>query len=724
MGVVSLLRFRRVAARGSAIGNETGRPQMGNESDTESFSAGSFGPRDGEFYRTLIEQCDEGIVVFGTDGRIIVWNSGIASMTALTPEQCLGQSVVEVFLNLGVPSAEDVLAKTLAGERTILQPVTFRSPQEQQARLFEANYHPHYDSDGCVKGGAVVVRDVTERAGIEQALLESEQKHRYRFTHSADACLIIDPAGRYIDANPAACALTGYSREELLSMSVPALSVPEERAAAKKRFGQLIATGESRRERVIERKDGTRVDVEAWAIDLGDGTLQTSVRDITVRKRAEEQLHQALQRLQFHVERMPLGYIVWTTEMCISEWNPAAERIFGWSADEARGMSWTEVVPESERSKVLPVIEDLVAESGSSHLINENKCKDGRVITCEWFNTSLVDSVGRVIGVASMVQDVTEREAAESQLRHAQKMESLGVLASGIAHDFGNLLTVVIGNLKMLRAAQEFEGRPKEHLAMIEEAAVKASDLTNHMLTFARTGRHEPEEADLTRIVEGALNLVRGSIGHGVVLETRLDESLPKILVDRNQVEQIVLNLCLNAADAMPEGGTITIETVQTELTTEDVRRCIPVDFPKPGPRIGLIVRDTGRGMPEAMVRRIFDPFYTTKADGHGLGLAAVAGILKQHQAHVVTRSVSGEGTSFHIFFPVFRDAVRVEVDGDREVLTDGIGFVRVNDPPPRNKRAARSRGQGRTSNAKGRTSKVKREDVPGVIRDRDERMK
>lgn len=600
----------------------------------------------------FVDQAQEGMVVFDGDLRIRLWNAAMARMTGLTEKECIGKSAPDVFAAAGVAEAQDSLAKTLRGENDALVPLSFRSDDRPQARSYEASYYPIGNGAEGAMAGMVVVRDVTGRPGLEE-LTESERKHRLRFMHAADAILVIDRDGRYIDANPAASKLTGYSLEELLNLRVPALSLPEDRAGAKKRFGRLLGTGVSRRERVIQRKDGTHVHVEAHAMHLGDGTIQTTVRDITERKAAEEQLHQVLQRLRFHIERMPLAYIVWTTDMRVAEWNPACERIFGWTTEQATGKNWMELVPESAQPRVRKVVSELLAGDTSSQWVSENTRADGSIITCEWFNTPLRDSSGEIIGLASMVQDVTEREAAEVQLRHAQKLESLGTLTRGIAHDFGNLLMVVMGNLALLQNRSDVSEAARENLSLIEEAATKASDLTAHLLAFARTGRHNPERADLNVIVTESLKLVRASLEPNVHVVVDLDKEIPKFQVDRSQIEQILLNLCLNAGQAMADGGTIRIETHHRQLTTKELKRCVPPENRRPGPRVVLVVRDTGNGMDETTVNRMFDPFFSTKIEGHGLGMAAVLGILKQHEAHVVIDSVPGEGTTFNIYFPV-----------------------------------------------------------------------
>lgn len=617
------------------------------KASAKSKSAGST-----DWHRLFVDQAQEGMVVFDDELRIRVWNAAMVRMTGLAEDDCIGESAAEVFAAAGVAEAEDSMAKALRGESDTLVPLAFHTDDDQQAQSYEASYYPIAGGAEGTMAGMVVIRDVTRRPGLEE-LTESERKHRLRFMHAADAILVIDRNGRYIDANPAASKLLGYSRDEFLNLSVPALSLPAERAGARKRFGKLLGTGVSRRERVIQRKDGTHVHVEAHAMHLGDGTIQTTVRDITERKEAEEHLHQVLQRLRFHIERMPLAYIVWTTDMRVAEWNPACERIFGWTAEKANGKNWMELVPESAEPQVRRVVSELLAGDTSSQWVSDNIRADGSIITCEWFNTPLRDSGGDIIGLASMVQDVTEREAAEVQLRQAQKLESLGTLTRGIAHDFGNLLMVVMGNLALLQNRPDVSEAAREHLSLIEEAATKASDLTAHLLAFARTGRHNPERADLNNLVTESLKLVRASLAPNVRVTVDLDEEIPEFRVDRSQVEQVLLNLCLNAGQAMADGGTITIQTHHKQLTSKELRRCVPQENRRPGPRIALVVRDTGHGMDETTISRMFDPFFSTRIEGHGLGMAAVLGILKQHEAHIVTDSAPGKGTTFTIYFPI-----------------------------------------------------------------------
>jgi len=378
-----------------------------------------------------------------------------------------------------------------------------------------------------------------------------------------------------------------------------------------------------------------------------------------------ERLNDALQRLQFHVERMPLAYITWDVDFRVLGWNPAAERMFGYTKGEAVGRhAYDLIVPADTVGQIDEVWDDLLRGDTSSHSINANIRKDGCRLTCEWFNTPLRDSAGRIRGVASMVMDRSEREATEAQLRSAQKLESLGVLASGVAHDFNSSLMIILGNTALLRSMKGLPAQALEHLELIEDAGLRAKQFVKHLLAYARTGRHNPQPADLNDIIRSAVGFVHSSLGKEDHLELDLAKRLPMILADQSQVEQIVVNLCLNAKQALPGGGTITISTRPANLTAKHAACCVPPEA-KPGRYVEVAVRDTGCGMDPETIPRIFDPFFTTKTTGHGLGLAAALGILRQHGGAAFVESTVGEGTAFHSYFPARRSGKQAVGTGE-----------------------------------------------------------
>jgi len=503
--------------------------------------------------------------------------------------------------------------------------------------------------------------------GSGQARVKKEELQRSLDAYSTlvDLChaavISAGPDGLIRSWNPGAEKLLGYLAAEAIGMPLTRLMSErmwQEHLAAFERRAKSISAEPFHRTLNVEalRKDGVEVPVEISVAVGGpsaDPIFTAVVRDMTEHRAVVERLNDALQRLQFHVERMPLAYIVWDVDFRVVEWNRAAEQIFGYAKAEAAGKHAYElVVPPEAVEAVDQVWANLLHGDTSSHSTNPNVRKDGSRMTCEWFNTPLRDSAGHIRGVASMAADVTEREVMEARIRDAQKLESLGVLAGGIAHDFNSSLMVILGNAALLRSTKGLSLRALEHIELIEEAGSRADQLIKHLLAYARTGRHNPQPTDLNAVIQDSLTFVRSSLGKSCELALKLSKPLGTIVADRSQVEQIVLNLCLNAKQAMPKGGTITLTTRRATLTAAQAAHCVPYDA-RPGDYVEMVVTDRGCGMDETTRLRIFDPFFTTKAEGHGLGLAAVLGILRQHRAAAWVESDVGKGTTMHVYFPV-----------------------------------------------------------------------
>ncbi len=359
-----------------------------------------------------------------------------------------------------------------------------------------------------------------------------------------------------------------------------------------------------------------------------------------------------VQRLEFFVNHMPLACIVFDTEFRVLEWNRAATAIFGWTAEEAFGRNGLELlVPAEHRPAVLARWEELVATRSANQGSNPNRTKDGRVIECEWFNTSLVDHSGRVVAMASMAQDITERRNLEAQLRQSQKMEAVGVLAGGVAHDFNNLLTVIAGNLSLAQMRLGDRHPAARGLRDAERAAERAAGLVRQLLDFSRKSRSQPRPLSLNDCVRETLSLLRSSLDRRIALEQHADPDLWLAEADPGQIHQVLVNLCVNARDAMPEGGTLRI-TCANRVIDEAYCRAHPEA--RPGEFVELRVADTGHGMDRQTLARIFEPFFTTKevGKGTGLGLAMAYGIVRQHGGWITVESAPGQGSTFAVLLP------------------------------------------------------------------------
>ena len=294
-----------------------------------------------------------------------------------------------------------------------------------------------------------------------------------------------------------------------------------------------------------------------------------------------------------------------------------------------------------------------------AHSVNDNRTKDGRTITCEWFNTPLLSEDGRFIGLLCLAQDVTGRKLLEEQFRQSQKMEAVGRLAGGVAHDFNNLLTIITGYGELVLSNLPADEPNRELIRQMIRAGDRAAGLTRQLLAFSRKAILEPKVLDLKALVADVQKMLGRIIGEDVQLRVAADPEAGAVKADRGQIEQVLMNLVVNARDAMPQGGQLLIEVRNVELDESYARHWANVE---PGSYVLLAVSDTGCGMDAATAARIWEPFFTTKGEfGTGLGLATVYGIVKQSGGHVEVSSEVGRGSTFKVYLP------RVQGGGSRE---------------------------------------------------------
>jgi PAS domain S-box-containing protein len=348
---------------------------------------------------------------------------------------------------------------------------------------------------------------------------------------------------------------------------------------------------------------------------------------------------------------MPLAYLLTDRDFRLVRWNPAAERIFGYSEAEVLGRHAVELIVPAQ-------LQSFVSESFASarngiireHGEIDNRTKAGKTIRCDWHNTPLFEE-GQFSGLLSLAEDVTERRTMEDQLRQAQKMEAVGQLAGGVAHDFNNLLSVVLSYSDFLLADMQKDAAGRDELDQIRRAGERAAELTRQLLIFSRQQVVEPKVLDLNEVLVDIDKMLRRLVGEDVELTTLPGAMLGQVRADRGSLEQVILNLAVNARDAMPTGGKLTMQTANVVLDEEYANVHLGA---KPGPHVMLSVTDTGAGMDKATVARIFEPFFTTKerGKGTGLGLSTVFGIVQQSGGTVWVYSEPGLGTTFKVYLP------------------------------------------------------------------------
>jgi PAS domain S-box-containing protein len=365
---------------------------------------------------------------------------------------------------------------------------------------------------------------------------------------------------------------------------------------------------------------------------------------------AAESLRKARNELEAIVQSAPIAICSVDPDGIARMWNRAAEQVFGWSATEVIGKPLPNV-PAALADEHLAVRTGVL--NGQTFAGHETRraAADGRELDVLLSTAPLQDQAGNVTGVVGMYQDVTERKHLEAQFRQAQKMEAVGRLAGGIAHDFNNVLTVIQTAAGFLLGELAPDDPRRAEAAEIVDAAVRAARLTRQLLAFSRQQVLQPRSLDLNAVVTGLEPLVRRLVNERISVVSRLGHQLAMVWADPNQLEQVILNLVVNARDAMPDGGTLRIET--SNIVLDDTYPRIR-DTVHPGPHVLLSVTDTGCGMDEATQARVFDPFFTTKpaGQGTGLGLASVYGVMKQSGGHIWVYSEPGKGATFKLYFP------------------------------------------------------------------------
>ncbi len=389
----------------------------------------------------------------------------------------------------------------------------------------------------------------------------------------------------------------------------------------------------------------------------------TRIRALNLAQNMNASLYEALQRNRSHLAYTPLAVIETDSAFLIREWNPTAERIFGYSREEALGQDPRLLIPQDGQAEVPSRREALLSSPGGTRITMDNLTRTGQRILCDWYNTALRDERGKFIGAIFLADDVTDRRRAESALRQAQKLESLGVLAGGIAHDFNNLLTAILGNTEVAMDRIPDDPALRSALHRIEATTQRGSDLARQLLAYAGKAHFSIRPLDLNAIILEMGDLLSVSISKKVALRQDLQPGLPPVEADSAQFQQVVMNLVINASEAIGDRpGTVTLRTRSVSYSRAELSANFPGQVLEPGPYVRMEVEDDGCGMDAETIGRIFDPFFTTKFTGRGLGLSAMLGIVRGHRAGIHVESTPGEGTTFILLFPASEATVTLLV--------------------------------------------------------------
>ncbi len=608
-------------------------------------------------------------------------NESAVRMYGYTREQFLSMTAAEIRPEEDVPEWREWLSTAPAEDRRCLA-----RHRRADGALMEVEIH----SNAIVYQGRparlVMAVDVTDRMRAEAEITELNRRLRERVAE-LETLLNLIPVGIAISedrqcsrvrVNSALARLLGIPADANASVTAPADERPPYKLF---RGGRELTPDEMPMQRAALHgtpsenieidtvfPDGRCIGFLTSTAPLFDqngaprGCI-TSFLDITGRRRAEDRLREANQTLRALIEALPLAIVAMDFEGKVKSWNRAAQRMFGWTEQELLGRPFP-AVPESDEEFFRANLKKATMGETLSGIERQRRRKDGTLIDVALWNAVERDAAGSPVGVISVIADITQRKHLEEQLRQSQKMEAVGRLAGGVAHDFNNLLTVVTGFSQLVLDGMR-EGDPlRAPLEEILKAGNRAAGLTNQLLAFSRRQMIRPTVLDLNRVIADMEHMLRRLISEDIELVLLLGSGLRNVMADAGQIQQVVMNLAINARDAMPRGGVLTIQTSNVELRADDLE--VHPEL-RPGRYVLLSFTDTGEGMDETTRSRLFEPFFTTKGLGRGtgLGLSTVYGIVKQNGGDIAVRSEPGRGASFQIYLPgVTADAGSAQTGG------------------------------------------------------------
>ncbi|MBN1592952.1 MAG: PAS domain S-box protein [Candidatus Coatesbacteria bacterium] len=764
------------------------------------------------FMESVFNAIQDGISVLDRELNIVRVNSWMERMYS-HGRPLEGQKCYSIYQNRDTPCPWCPSLRAL--ETTEMNTSIVPYPDiDEPTGWIELTAFPLKDAEGHVTGVIEYVKDITKQKSAQDALEESEEHLRSIIDTAVDGFVLCDLKGRIVDVNESYCQMVGYSRDELIRMSIPDIDADETPADSARHIGRIIESGGDCFQTRHRRKDGTIIDMEISARHLAvqDGRMVIFMRDITDRKLAEAALRESESRYRSVFEDTQAATALIDNDGKFAMVNARLEELSGFSKDELVGkMTMLDLVTEAEQERLRayhlerrrtggaapreyefkfcdrdgnikdmlacvgiipgtktsvvsildisehrraeaalreaynivnrsPVVaflwrneegwpveyvsenveslfghsavdfisgkvtyretihpddlERVTSEFGISRLGRSSEgfrlepfrivTRDGEIRWVRSVNEIRRNEKGEITHYQGIIEDITERKRLEGRLLQAEKMEAVGRLAGGVAHDFNNILTAIIGNLELYRTNFENGSAVPDEIEEISTAATRAAELTEQLLAFSRKQIIAPKPLNLNHLIADLGNMLRRLIREDIVLAVLQEDDIPAIKADSAQIQQVIMNLALNARDAMPYGGKLTIETATVFLDEEFVR-----DNPsmRPGNYVLMTVADTGYGMDKETLSHVFEPFYTTKelGRGTGLGLSTVYGIIKQAEGHITVYSEEGRGTCFKVYLPAIDEAAIPAASDTREdesISGKGETILVVEDDP------------------------------------------
>jgi PAS domain S-box-containing protein len=570
-----------------------------------------------------------------------------------------------VYTSTYLSPSDEKLSLDLGADRYLRKPASIEElVRTIRETLTEPRHQPTtaLESDDILKEYNAGLVAKLEKKNVELSTAVSQLTlQTTALETAADAILITDATGVILWVNAAFTRETGYSAEEAIGRTPTILKPDEQGDEFCRRLSETVLSGSTfRGESADRRKDGTTYYNEhtVTPVRLADGTITHFVavmHDITERKRAEDQLRETERRFRDMLDNLELISVMIDRDGNVTYCNDYFLRLTGWRREDAIGANWFEnFVLAEEQADMRVAFASLVAGATEvRHHLNHVVTRSGEKRLIQWNNSLLRSAAGDVIGTASIAEDITDRAQLEKQLFRAQRLESLGTLAGGIAHDLNNLLLPILMGVTLLKRFGPNEPS-MQAINNIERSVKRGSDLVKQVLLFARGGQTSRESVRLGDVVREIQAIITSTFPKDITLETAVAKDVQPVTGDATQLTQVLLNLCVNARDAMPQGGHILISARNHTLSDIEALRYGAIAG---GAYAVFEVSDAGEGMSKDIIDRIFDPFFTTKevGNGTGLGLSTVQGIVSNHGGFVTVSSTAGEGSTFTVYLPARR---------------------------------------------------------------------
>ena len=612
------------------------------------------------------------IVTLDRQGRVTMWSGAAQEIFGWSEDEVLGE-FHPIIPQDERPAFLRYLQDVFAGEVTPFYREVVRFRKDGSSLVAGIHGAPMYDKKGRVNSVLGMIADVTERKEAENALRISEERHRAMLQCAPDPIVVYDQQGRAIYINPAFTRVFGWSEDEVLGRKID--FVPPDKMEQTRQAIEILYQSEGG----YFAFDTQRLDKEGRLIDVsiraavfrdqqGRGVgIVVNLIDITHRKRAEQELLQSEERYRSLVENVPYGLFIAEAESGRFLFaNQKLCDLFGYDDPEELGhlTFWGACDPAEHAIIKERLLKRLRGQKVAQPQVYTGVRRDGSHLR---FEVSVaVVTYRRQVCLQGVVRDITEFEAMQKQLQEAQKMEALGTLTGGVAHEFNNILMAIRGYSQLLGELPGMEGAAARYLDKIDDATQRAAELADTMLSFARREDSEMNPLLVNDIVAEIRVLMERTLPPSIELVLDLTPDLPPVMANRSQLEQVILNLALNARDAMPQGGRLTLRT-----GLHPAGKPFPADHVWARTDISYLkieVCDTGAGMGPKVLERIFDPFFTTKEPGKGtgLGLAVAYSIIKNHGGAIVPQSRQGQGTVFTVYLPV-EEGLEIKVERRRE---------------------------------------------------------